>query len=287
MSNPAWLEISRGSAPLVVSIPHTGLDLADIEDQVVSPWLARKDADWWIEKLYDFAGELGATVIRTSISRTVIDVNRDPSGASLYPGQATTSLCPTTSFDGEPLYRDGCEPEKAEIERRRSSFFDPYQQALAGEIDRLKAANGEVVLYDCHSIRSVIPRLFEGKLPVFNLGTNKGESAAPDLQEKVRDIIACSGRSHVVNGRFTGGWITRSHGRPREGVHALQMELACRGYMREPIGPVDEAAWPTPYDPEYAADLRSTLRTILEAAVSWVRQRNEASKSNQSPETSR
>lgn len=277
MSEPSWLEIVRGSAPLLVSIPHTGTDLADIEDQLVSPWLARKDADWWIEKLYDFAGELGATVVRTTISRTVIDVNRDPSGASLYPGQATTGLCPTTSFDGEPLYRQGLEPTKTEIDRRRGMFFEPYHRALAAEIDRLKGENGEIVLYDCHSIRSVIPRLFDGELPVFNLGTNKGTSADPELQETVREIMASSGRSHVVNGRFTGGWITRSHGRPAAGVHALQMELACRGYMHEPIGPVDEASWPTSYDADYAASLRGTLYSILEAALAWARARNDRS----------
>lgn len=285
MSNPGWLTVRQGEAPLVVSIPHTGLDLADIEDRLVSPWLARKDADWWIEKLYDFAGELDATIIRTSISRTVIDLNRDPSGASLYPGQATTGLCPTTTFDGEPLYKDGQEPDEAEIARRKRLYFEPYHAALAGETDRLRGAHANVVLYDCHSIRSVIPRLFEGELPVFNLGTNRGASAAPALQAKVEAILATSGLSHVVNGRFTGGWITRSLGNPERGVHALQMELSCRGYMREPIGPVSEACWPTPYDPDFAADIRGTLKQVLETALGWVVSRNAASEAR--PETSR
>jgi N-formylglutamate deformylase len=111
-SAPSWLSVFRGEAPLVVSLPHTGTEIPPaFEAGLASDWLARKDADWWIDRLYDFAGDLGATVIRTAISRTVIDVNRDPSGASLYPGQATTELCPTTTFDGEPLYRPGEEPD--------------------------------------------------------------------------------------------------------------------------------------------------------------------------------
>ena len=115
-SEPQWLTVQRGSAPLVVTMPHTGTELvAGIESGLVSSWLARKDADWWIDKLYDFAGGLGATVVRTAISRTVIDVNRDPSGVSLYPGQATTELCPTTTFDGELLYRAGYAPDANEI----------------------------------------------------------------------------------------------------------------------------------------------------------------------------
>src|SRR5262249_24991273 len=135
---PDWLTIERGNAPLIVSFPHTGTDIpAEIEATLASPWLGRKDADWWIHLLYDFARDLGATTVRTGISRTVIDVNRDPSGASLYPGQTTTELCPTTTFDGEALYRLGQEPNEAEIARRRTTFFDPYHQVLASEIARL------------------------------------------------------------------------------------------------------------------------------------------------------
>src|SRR5688572_28892609 len=173
----AFLEITRGTAPLLVSIPHTGTDItAEIEADLVSLWLARKDADWWIEKLYDFVPALGATVLRNTISRTVIDVNRDPSGASLYPGQATTGLCPTETFDGDNLYRPGREPDQAEIARRREHYFDPYHGALTAEIERLRRSHGRIVLYDCHSIRSVVPRLFDGELPHMNIGTNAGLS---------------------------------------------------------------------------------------------------------------
>src|SRR6201995_1992842 len=150
-----WLSVVRGEAPLIVSMPHTGVDIPqDIESGLVSAWRARKDTDWWVNLLYDFAHTLGATVIRTAISRTVIDVNRDPSGASLYPGQATTELCPTTTFDGESLYHPGQEPTPDEIARRRAEWFDPYHAALAAEVTRLRSHDPRVGLYDHPAIRS-------------------------------------------------------------------------------------------------------------------------------------
>ncbi|QPC86910.1 N-formylglutamate deformylase [Mesorhizobium sp. NBSH29] len=264
-----WLKIHRGQAPLLVSLPHTGIDLAGLEPRLTSQWLGQRDCDWWIDQLYDFAQDLGATIIHTAISRTVIDVNRDPSGVSLYPGQTTTTLCPLETFDGEALYRAGEEPDGDEIAARRETYFDPYHAALTAELHRLRAAHSKVVLYDCHSIRSVIPRLFEGTLPVFNLGTDSGKSAAPELQARVEKIMAASGESHISNGRFKGGFITRHHGDPAGGIHALQMELSNRGYMREPLGAVTPEIWPTQYDAAFAAPMRKTLTEILTTARDW------------------
>jgi formiminoglutamase len=268
-TNIPWLSVTRGDAPLLVSIPHTGLDLRGLESRLVSSWLARKDADWWIEMLYDFASDLGATVIRTTISRTVIDVNRDPTGASLYPGQATTGLCPTQSFDGEALYLPGEAPEPEEIAQRRRLYFDPYHAAVVGEIERLQRRHPRIVVYDAHAIRSVIPRLFERELPHFNIGTNGGKASDPALAAAVETVCAQTTFSRVINGRFKGGYITRHYGRPERGVHALQMELACRGYLRETPGPVTEALWPPRYDAEHAAPLRAVLVRILEACLSF------------------
>ncbi len=269
---PAWLTVRRGEAPLIVSLPHTGTELPpEIAPRLVSPWLARKDADWWIDRLYGFAADLGATTVHTAQSRTAVDVNRDPSGVSLYPGQATTELCPSTTFDGEPLYRDGAAPAPDEIAARRARWFDPYHAALDAEIERLRARHGRVVVYDCHSIRSVIPRLFEGRLPVFNIGTNGGATCDPALSAGVADLCRDSGRSWALDGRFRGGFITRRLGRPAEGVHAIQMELACRGYLREPEGPVGEADWPVPYDDAFAASIRDTLARILQHCLDVAR----------------
>jgi N-formylglutamate deformylase len=273
---PSWVQITRDDAPLIVSMPHTGEQLVpEMERQLVSPWLARKDTDWHIEKLYDFMPELGATSVRTMLSRTVIDVNRDPSGKSLYPGQATTELCPTTTFDGEPLYRAGQAPNALEVARRKIAYFDPYHAVLAAEIARLRAQHAKVVLFDAHSIRSVIPRLFQGQLPDFNVGTHNGESCDTALTATVEAICDSTGFFRVTNGRFTGGWTIRHYGNPDEGLHAIQLELACRCYLREPdedhwgSGPpkYERDTWPPPYEEERAQPIREAVYRILRACI--------------------
>lgn len=265
----AWLHVSRGDTPLLLSMPHSGTGLAGLEPRLVSPWRARKDTDWHIPELYAFAESLGATLVRTSISRTVIDVNRDPCGLSLYPGQATTALCPTTTFDGEPLYLDGQEPAATEVAQRRHDYFEPYHAALQQETARLLDLHPRVVLYDCHSIRSSIPRLFEGELPQFNIGTNDGRSCDARLAAAVHEACAASPFSHVLNGRFKGGYITRHFGDPMWGLHAVQMELACRGYLREPPGAATEADWPVPFDPHHARGVQEVLRRVLQGCLDF------------------
>ncbi|QNH21080.1 N-formylglutamate deformylase [Xanthomonas sp. GW] len=278
---PDWLTLHRGDAPLIVSFPHTGTELPEaLADRFVSPWLARRDADWWVHELYAFARDMGATTLRSAVSRSVIDLNRDPSGVSLYPGQNTTGLCPLTTFDNQPLYRDGHGPDAEEIARRRDTWFAPYHAALAVEIARLRAIHGTVVVYDAHSIRSHIPHLFEGELPQFNIGS-AGASGAPDtscdnaLTDAVETACAASGMRHVRNGRFKGGYITRHYSDIPGGVHTLQMELACRGYMHEPER-VDERTWPTPLDPDHAAPLRRTLQQVLASCLEFAHSRSAA-----------
>ena len=262
----AWLTVTRGTAPLVIGLPHTGTAIAaDLLPQFVSPWLARRDADWWIDPLYGFAAGLGATVVHTAISRSVIDANRAPDGASLYPGKVTTGLCPTETFDGTPLYNPGAEPDADEIERRRLRWHAPYHAALAEELTRLRALHPRVVLYDAHSIRSHIPRLFEGELPQFNIGTNSGDSCDAGLAAAV---AAACGPSQVLNGRFKGGYTTRHHGNPGAGVHAVQMELAMRGYLDEPATPSPDN-WPPASDAARAEPMVATLNTVLTACLDW------------------
>ena len=206
MTEP-WLTLKQGDAPLLVSFPHTGMSIpAECAAALVSFPLARHDADRHIDKLYAFATELGATTVHTALSRTVIDVNRDPSGASLYPGQTTTGLVPTETFDGRPLYRAGQEPTPDEIERRKALYFAPYHLALAEEIKRLRAMHPRVVLYDCHSIRSREPRLFPGELPVFNIGTNAGKSCEPALETAVARLAPrAHGRMWSMDGSPAAG----------------------------------------------------------------------------------
>jgi len=259
---PSWLTLERGEAPLIVSIPHAGIAIpGDLADAYVSIESAQADADFYVDRLYAFAHDLGATVISTSISRSVIDVNRDPSGASLYPGMTTTELCPTARFNGAPLYREGCAPDAEEVAQRRARYFDPYHAALAAEVARLAALHPRVVLYDAHSILSRVPRLFEGELPQFNVGTFDARSCARTLTEHV--VAACAEGSSVVDGRFKGGWITRHYGAPANGVHAIQMELAMRCYLDE------DGPWPPAWNDARAAPMQVVLRNVLGACLAF------------------
>lgn len=266
-----WLEVHRGNAPLVVSFPHTGTELpGNLADRFVSPWLANRDVDWWVHQLYEFVRGLGATTVRTRISRSVIDVNRRPDGESLYPGQNTTGLCPTTSFDNTPLYPTGLEPGPDEICQRRTAWFDPYHQILSDEITRLRSIHHAVVLYDAHSIRSHIPFLFDGELAQFNIGTASApgepdKSCSPALGQAIESACASSGMSWTRNGRFRGGWITRRYGNPGDGVHAVQMELACRGSIDEPRV-ISPANWPPPFDP-VSAKVTPTLERVIQSCL--------------------
>jgi N-formylglutamate deformylase len=256
-----WLSVAPGDAPMIVSIPHAGTIIPDGIAGLVSLDLARRDADHHVDRLYAFAAELGATIIHSRISRTVIDLNRDPSGQSLYPGQATTGLCPATTFDGEPLYAAGADPDAAEIERRRAAYFVPYHAALCEQIERLRKLHPIIVLYDAHSIRSHVPRLFDGALPQFNIGSYDGASCAAALTDAI--AADCASDSHVVNGRFKGGWITRHYGDPPRGIHAVQMELAIRGYADE------DGAWPPAWGAARATPMQTKLRSILTTCLDF------------------
>ncbi|MDT8326661.1 MAG: N-formylglutamate deformylase [Roseovarius sp.] len=256
------IEITRGDGPLVLGQPHTGTDIPDdCLERLNDRGREMADTDWHIHRLYN--GLLtDVTTVRTPIHRYVIDVNRDPSGTSLYPGQNTTGLCPLTDFDGLAIYHQGQEPDAAEIERRRTTYHAPYHAALAAELERAKAKHGFAILYDCHSIRSHIPFLFEGTLPDFNIGTNQGVTCAPDLAAQVMDICEnTKGYTAILNGRFKGGWTTRHYGRPKEGTHAIQMELAQSTYMLE------RAPWSYVHD--IAERTRAHLKTILQTLSDW------------------
>jgi formiminoglutamase len=253
------VEIRRGSSPVILGLPHTGTDVpADIRDRLNDEGKKLRDTDWHVHTLYD--GLLpGATTVRATFHRYVVDANRDPSGRSLYPGQNTTGLIPVTDFDDQPIWKPGQEPDAAETGRRLALFHRPYHAALAAEIERVRAEHGVAILYDCHSIRSVCPFLFEGRLPDFNIGTFDGRSCAPAVERAVRDICAAAaGYTHVVNGRFKGGWTTRHYGRPTDGVHAIQMELVQATHL-------ESEALPFTYSPAKAERLRIHLGAILAA----------------------
>ncbi|MFV1591864.1 N-formylglutamate deformylase [Phaeobacter sp. JH20_36] len=256
------IEVTQGSSPLVLGLPHTGTDVpAGIWECLNDTGRALADTDWHIHDLYSGLAE-DITTVRTPIHRYVIDVNRDPAGTSLYPGQNTTTLVPLTDFDGLPIWREGQEPDEAEIARRRDAYHAPYHAALMAELERVKAIHGFAILYDCHSIRGDIPFLFEGRLPDFNVGTNMGETCDPSIEAlTVARCEAAEGYTSTLNGRFKGGWTTRHYGRPAEGLHAIQMELAQATYCEE--------AAPWTYLPERAEQLRAHLTRILTDLTNW------------------
>lgn len=247
--------VIRGDGPIILGQPHSGLYIPpEIEARLNDRGRQRLDTDWHVDRLYDGLLE-NATVVRAEFHRYVIDANRDPSGKSLYPGQNTTGLTPLVTFDNEPIW--DAAPSEEEIEERRETYHAAYHAALAEEIARVKAKHGVAVLYDCHSIRSKLPFLFEGRLPDLNIGDNQGATCAPALTETVRRV--CEGQSeysYVVNGRFRGGWTTRHYGAPGEGVHAIQMELAQDNYLKSESPPFN-------YDEEKAVRLRRFLREVL------------------------
>jgi len=253
-------ELHRGTSPLFVSLPHDGTRLADDVAQRLAPSARRvPDTDWHVSRLYAFAREFGASVIVPRHSRYMIDLNRPPDDTSLYPGQNTTGLCPIVQFSGEPVYLPGQEPTRDEILARVEHFWRPYHQALASEIARIKTTHGRVVLWEGHSIRGVVPFLFDGRLPDFNLGTANGASCSPQLQQRLTAALeAQDDYTFVVNGRFKGGYITRHYGHPEAAVDAVQLELAQCNYM-------DEETFA--YDDRRAASLQKVIRALLEACL--------------------
>lgn len=254
----------RGTAPLLISLPHVGFEIPDDQrSRYVDKALTSVDTDWHLERLYrPIAEKLGASLLVPRYSRYVIDLNRPDNDAPMYPGASNTELCPTRDFEGQPLYREGQAPDAAERLRRLALYWRPYHQALAGELERLKAAHGVALLWDGHSIESELPWLFEGRLPDLNLGSAAGQSCAAPIRAAVAEVLAAQSEyTQVVDGRFKGGHITRHYGQPQHGVHALQMEMVQAIYMLE-----DKAhAAPRLYLEDRAAALSPMLERLLRA----------------------
>lgn len=263
MDHTDTFTLHHGEQPLIVSLPHVGTWIPDaLRPRYVERAFDLEDTDWHLERLYGFVRDLGASLIVPRASRYVVDLNRPPENTPMYPGANNTELCPTRFFSGDPLYREGEAPGAAEIRQRVVTWWRPYHDALAGELQRLRAEHGHAVLFDGHSIKAELPWLFEGRLRDLNLGTASGQSCAPALRDALAGVLAAQqDYSHVVDGRFKGGYITRHYGRPGEGVHTVQMEMALSCYMR------DER--PFDYDEARAARAQAVLRRLAEAMLAW------------------
>jgi N-formylglutamate deformylase len=253
--------LTEGDIPLLVSFPHAGTDIPDsIARRMTPAALMRADTDWHLPTLYAFVSQLGASTLVPNYSRYVIDLNRPPDDNNLYPGQDTTGLVPLDSFSKQTLYFHGLEPDLVEVDQRRAAYWRPYHDTLEAELQRLKSLYGIALLWDAHSISSVVPRFFEGKLTDLNLGTADGQSCAPKLQAAAEAVLAAqTDFSYVSNGRFKGGYITRHYGRPAENIHALQLEMCHCTYMDEPA--------PFGYRPDLAAKVQPVLKRLLAAIL--------------------
>lgn len=260
IETPLYTLVS-GDTPLLVHVPHAGTRVpGDMAARFTGVAGGLPDTDWFVDRLYAFAVALGAGLMAATHSRYVIDLNRPPDDAALYATRGT-GLVPLETFDGAPVYQQGAAPDAAEIASRHDSYWQPHHDALAAELSRLRRAHGHVVLLDAHSIRSQVPALFEGRLPDLNLGSNAGASADASLVAAAMDILSSDTRwSHVLDGRFKGGYITRHYGRPGNGMHALQLEMAQSVYMDEDARVTDE---------HRMQDIRGLLVRLLQALIDW------------------
>ncbi|MBF0851232.1 N-formylglutamate deformylase [Gluconobacter sp. R75690] len=253
-----------GTLPILVTIPHAGDRLAPGMDERMTP-RGRKlpDTDWYMEHLYAFALSKGIGILRANFSRYVVDLNRGQDDAALYAGRPSTGLVPLLGFDGQPIYLDGKEPDAAEIAERTEHYWKPYHDAVQAELNRLKERFGWTILWDAHSICSEIPRLFEGRLPDLNFGTNSGQSCAPELAETIINRAeTLPSYSHVRDGRFKGGFTTRHYGQPSSDIHAIQLEIAQSTYLASEHDP-----WPI--NLRAAANLSTAVELLLDAATNW------------------
>ncbi len=259
------LNIIRGDSPLLISIPHMGTFLPpDLKHRMTPEALRLSDTDWHVDKLYWFAQDMGISMLMATHSRYVIDLNRPQDDQHLYPGQVKTGLCPLETFDGEKLYKEGEEPDDIEKLNRIAAYWLPYHEAIEAELARIKERHGYAILYDAHSIRTEVPRLFDGKLWDLNLGTAHNKTCAPEMAAAALDAAGSGGYSSILNGRFVGGNITRHYGQPQDNVHAIQMELTWGNYM-------DETA-PYLYRADKAERLQPVLKNVLQSLLDWGRQ---------------
>nr|WP_298684178.1 N-formylglutamate deformylase [uncultured Dongia sp.] len=250
-----------GSSPLLISMPHVGIELMpEVAAGLAEPAKELCDTDWHLPILYDFAREMGASLLIARWSRFNIDLNRPSDDKPLYT-TATTGLYPDILFDGQPLFVPGKIPGAEIRARALDEIWHPYHNRIGAELERLHSEHGHAVLFDAHSIKGFVPRLFDGQLPDFNLGTNDGKSCAADLTARLAQACDAPDYTHVVNGRFKGGHITRHYGDPAHGIHAVQLELAQRTYMREEP--------PFNYQAALAARVQAVLARFVETMVNW------------------
>ncbi len=253
--------LTTGSTPVLISMPHNSAEIPDEIKARMHPFAHQSpDTDWFVDRLYECAPDMGLSVLKPSWSRYVIDLNRPPDDQNLYPGADTTGLVPISSFDSHPIYKAGQEPDQIEIQNRLEAYWQPYHQTLEAEIKRIHSQFGMAIVFEAHSIASHVPRFFEGQLPDLNFGTANGTSCSNELSLALTAVAQSSDYSWVLNGRFKGGYITRAYAKPANQIHCMQLELSQATYLNEADG-----SW----DPKRAAQIQPVLQKILKTALAW------------------
>ncbi|TKB46609.1 N-formylglutamate deformylase [Thalassotalea mangrovi] len=282
----AIFQLHKGSVPLLISMPHNGVDIPEgIRNTMTDAGLSVADTDWYLDRLYAFARELGAYIIVPKYSRYVIDLNRSPDGENLYPGADSTELCPTSNFQRQPLYKVGLAPDEQEIQHRVTTYWQPYHQAVIDTLDVIREHHGCALLLEAHSICSQVPRFFEGQLPDFNFGTNQGQSCSQALHQLLEQL-SFAPYSQVIDGRFKGGYITRAYANLEQYIETLQLELSQRTYMDEVLpGESSVTSGQDPlqvsqYNPEKAAQVMPQLQHLVVSLIDYVSQKSENLASN-------
>lgn len=255
------IEPKGEKVPFILSVPHCGTEFPDeLKDKfLVEKRNAPDDTDWFVHELYNFASEMGITIIHAVYSRWVIDLNRDPKSVPLYnDGRIITGLTTTTDFFGNSIYYEGCEPDQEEIDRRVKQYYAPYHEKIRELLNERIEDFGKVILWDAHSIRYLVPTIREEVFPDMILGDNDETTADQNLIDAALKGLSSGSFGVNHNHPFKGGYITRSFGDPKKNIHALQLEMNKILYM-------DDTE--TKFDSTRANQVRSVLKPTFESLL--------------------
>lgn len=259
------IEPEKPVVPFILSVPHCG---TSFPDELTSHYIPEKmqapdDTDWFVHELYNFASELGITIVHARYSRWVIDLNRDPESAPLYnDGRIITGLTPNTDFFGDPIYvSEAHEPDMVEVKRRLYTYYWPYYEQVQQLLDARKEQFGKVLLWDAHSIRHFVPTIREDVFPDMILGNNDETTAHPAIIETALNTLRSGSYGVNHNTPFRGGHITRYFGKPENNVHALQLEMNKILYMDDKELHFHE---------DRANKVREVLKTTFEALIDTI-----------------
>lgn len=230
--------------PLVVSVPHAGTLVPEEDRETVGAdeRTILRDADLFVDRLWHRAPELGAALLVATHSRYVLDLNRSPDDVD-------QDVCPEFEVPSRPnpralIWRVSTEGKEVltrplsrlELKSRIERVHRPYHDKLASLLEERRRLFGYAILVDGHSMPSV-GRVghadHDERRADIVPGDVRGRSCSPALMTTVSEHFRAAGFEVRPNDPYMGGYITRHHGRPSRGVHAIQIEVNRDLYMNE------------------------------------------------------